>query len=249
MKTADFKVVIPARYASSRFPGKPLAPIAGRPMIEHVCLRARESNASEIVLATDDERIGRLAGSLGIKVHMTDPDCPSGTDRIAQVSAAEAWPDDTVIVNLQGDEPLTPPAVINQVAHNLQDYQAAGIATLCSPIESSDDFINPNVVKVVFDNRGQALYFSRAPIPWPRESNTQKPQSAFRHIGIYAYRAGFLRHWSSMQESSLEHLEKLEQLRAMQEGVIIHVAEACQVPPHGVDTPQQLKDIEKLMKP
>ncbi|MCB1756412.1 MAG: 3-deoxy-manno-octulosonate cytidylyltransferase [Gammaproteobacteria bacterium] len=247
MNPDEFKIVIPARFASSRFPGKPLAELQGKPLLWHVYQRALESAAEEIVIATDDERIREVAENFGATVVMTDPNCQSGTDRIAEVSETAGWDKNTVIVNLQGDEPLTPPAVIQQVAAVLQGNEKAGIATLCSEIESREDFLNPNIVKVVFDNVGQALYFSRAPIPWPRDNEQENPRDAWRHIGLYAYRAGFLQRWLTMPESVLEGLEKLEQLRALQEGVIIQVEEACSVPPHGVDTPEQLQQLARLM--
>lgn len=247
MNAGEFKIVIPARFASSRFPGKPLADINGKPMLWHVYQRALESVAEEIVIATDNEKIRSVAESFGAKVLMTDEECQSGTDRIAEVAEIAGWDKNTVIVNLQGDEPLTPPAVIRQVADVLLGNERAGIATLCSEISTQEDFLNPNIVKVVFDNKGQALYFSRAPIPWPRDSAEQQPREAWRHIGIYAYRASFLQRWMTMPESALESLEKLEQLRALQEGVVIQVERACSVPPHGVDTPKQLRELSKLM--
>lgn len=247
MAFENFKIVIPARYESSRFPGKPLALLAGRSMLWHAWQRAVETHCKEIVIATDDERIRDAAVDFGADVVMTSKDCESGTDRIAEVAQARAWTDDSIIVNLQGDEPLTPPQVIEQVALNLYQHEHAGIATLCSAISQRDDFHNPNIVKVVFDNEGLALYFSRAPIPWPRDCEDANPVNAFRHIGLYAYRADFLKLWLSMDHSSLENTEKLEQLRAMQSGVRIHVAEACSVPPHGVDTPEQLAELERHM--
>jgi 3-deoxy-manno-octulosonate cytidylyltransferase (CMP-KDO synthetase) len=248
MNATDFNIVIPARYASSRFPGKPLAVLMGQPMIWHVYQRALEAGAKEVVVATDDERIAKAAKAFGAEVCMTDINCESGTDRIAEVAAGRAWADDCVIVNLQGDEPLTSPALLQQVAKNLQQHPQAGIATLCSPIESLDDFHNPNVVKVVFDNNGYALYFSRAAIPWPRDDSDKASLNAFRHIGLYAYRKSFLSSWSGLEASTLEQLEKLEQLRAMQSGVKIHVDVANCTSSHGVDTPEQLDALIKIMK-
>lgn len=247
MAFKDFKIVIPARYASSRFPGKPLAMLAGQPMLWHAWQRAIETACDEIVVTTDDERIRDVATEFGADVAMTSKDCESGTDRIAEVAQQRGWSDETIIVNLQGDEPLTPPKVIEQVAYNLSQHQQAGIATLCSAITRRGDFHNANIVKVLFDHEGLALYFSRAPIPWPRDCEDGLPVNAFRHIGLYAYRAEFLKHWLTMGHSSLENTEKLEQLRAMQSGVRIHVAEACRVPPHGVDTPEQLAELEQHM--
>ncbi len=243
----NFKIVIPARFASSRFPGKPLADLCGKPMLWHVYQRAMEVDATEVVIATDNANIAEVAEGFGANVCMTSEMCPSGTDRIAEVASKMNWADDTVIVNLQGDEPLTPASVIRQVAANLRRVTAAGIATLCSRIESLDDFHNQNIVKVVFDNEGHALYFSRSPIPFPRDSQEKTPPDAWRHIGIYAYRAGFLKQWSNMEEGELELLEKLEQLRAMQNGVLIHVEAATEVPQHGVDTPEQLIELAALM--
>ncbi len=249
MKNAEFKIVIPARFGSSRFPGKALALIHGKPMIWHVYQRAIESAANEVVIATDDVRISDMAKKFAANVCVTDLECESGTDRIAQVCVSKGWPDETVIVNLQGDEPLTPASLIRQVANNLSADKRAGIATLCSEIRSQQDFLDPNIVKVVFDREGYALYFSRAPIPWPREGGDHHSSHcyAYRHIGLYAYRAGFLKSWSAMPVSNLENIEKLEQLRAMNNGVLIHVAKAHTAPPHGVDTPEQLVEIERLM--
>ncbi|HBR99144.1 MAG TPA: 3-deoxy-manno-octulosonate cytidylyltransferase [Gammaproteobacteria bacterium] len=248
MSAQDFTIVIPARYASSRFPGKPLAKICGQPMLWHVYQRALEAAAREVIVATDDERIADAAAGFGADVCMTSADCPSGTDRIAEVAAAKGWSEETIVVNLQGDEPLTPATVVHQVANNLYSQSRAGIATLCSPIEREVDFHDPNVVKVLFDTDGRALYFSRAPIPFDRNAKPGQPVVAWRHIGIYAYRVAFLQQWTHMAGGQLEGLEKLEQLRALQNGVYIHVAEAAEVPSHGIDTPQQLQELEEQMQ-
>ena len=196
----SFSVVIPARYASSRFPGKPLADLAGKPMLQHVYERACESEAVRVIIATDDERIAHVAQNFGAEVCMTSDDHPSGTDRLQEVVHKLGFYADDIVVNVQGDEPLIPPRIINQVAHNLMALPMAGIATLSEPIETVDALVNPNVVKVVIDHQGMALYFSRAPIPWPRDSfmsevgRSTMPEgfSWQRHIGLYAYRVKLL---------------------------------------------------------
>lgn len=243
----DFFIVIPARFDSSRFPGKPLAEIHGRPMIAHVIDRANACGAAAVIVATDNDAVSAAAEAAGARVCITSPDHPSGTDRIAEVAVAEGWSDDTLVVNLQGDEPLTPASVVRQVAANLATQDWAGIATLCTPITSLADFRNPNIVKVVSGANGRALYFSRSPVPFVRDAPDTVPPMAARHIGLYAYRVGFLRHWQSLSESPLESLEKLEQLRAMEAGVAIHVETAVEVPPHGVDTPEQLDAVSRFM--
>ncbi len=248
MAEIDFKIVIPARYSSSRFPGKPLADILGHPMIWHVHQRALESGANEIVIATDDEIVESAAREFGADVTMTSCNCESGTDRVAEVCEKRDWDPDTIVVNLQGDEPLTPPSVIEQVAKNLRENPLSSLATLSSGITFFDDFHDPNIVKVVSNQDGYAMYFSRAPIPWPRDTIEEVPAGACRHIGIYAYRAEFLKKWPRLLPSSLESNEKLEQLRAMDNGAQIHVEDAKEVPPHGVDTPEQLQQIVRIMK-
>ena len=246
-----FHVVIPARYASTRLPGKPLLDIAGRPMVQHVVERACASGATQVLVATDDERIAAVvtdprSPGPGIAV-MTDPGLPSGTDRVAAVAARFGWSDDTIVVNVQGDEPFLPPALIDQVATLLERDAAAGIATLGSPIESLEQFVDPNVVKVVTATDGAALYFSRAPIPWTRDgaraglASQREFGDALRHVGIYAYRVGVLRRITSLAPSSLELREKLEQLRAMQNGIRIVVGTCTSVPGPGVDTQQDLE--------
>ncbi len=246
-----FHVVIPARYASTRLPGKPLLDIAGRPMVQHVVERACASRATQVLVATDDARIAAVVSDpralgLGIAV-LTDPGLASGTDRVAAVAAGLGWSDDTIVVNVQGDEPFLPPALIDQVAMLLERDVAAGIATLATPIESLEQFVDPNVVKVVTAGDGAALYFSRAPIPWTRDgapaglASQREFGDALRHVGIYAYRVGVLRRITSLAPSSLELREKLEQLRAMQNGVRIAVERCVEAPGPGVDTQQDLE--------
>ena len=246
-----FHVVIPARFAATRLPGKPLLDIGGRPMIQRVVERACASGADEVLVATDDQRISAVVsdprGRGTAIAMMTDPDLPSGTDRVAAVAAARGWSDDTIVVNVQGDEPFLPPRLVDQVAALLAADPAAGIATLAAPIESLEQFLDPNVVKVVTANDGAALYFSRAPIPWTRDgaqgglASQQDYGEAMRHVGIYAYRARTLRRMTRWSPTSLERREKLEQLRALQNGVRIVVAACVEAPGPGVDTPLDLE--------
>lgn len=249
-----FKVAIPARYASTRLPGKPLRNIAGRPMIQHVYERALESGAEEVVIATDDARIVEAAARFGARALMTSPEHQSGTDRLAEVAQILEWSADAIVVNLQGDEPLMPPALIRQVAADLAQYREAGIATLCSRIESAAELFDPNVVKVVLDARGFALYFSRAPIPWDRDAfargTSELPTGAqyFRHIGLYAYRVRFLQEYQSFPACVLERTEMLEQLRALWQGVRIHVTEAVEPTGIGVDTEADLARVEEALR-
>jgi 3-deoxy-manno-octulosonate cytidylyltransferase (CMP-KDO synthetase) len=246
-----FHVVIPARFASTRLPGKPLLDIGGRSMIQRVVERACASGADEVLLATDDQRIAAAVSdprdpSTSLAV-MTDPELPSGTDRVAAVAALRGWSDDTIVVNVQGDEPFLPPRLIDQVAALLAADPAAGVATLAVPIESLEQFLDPNVVKVVTADDGAALYFSRAPIPWTRDgaqrgfASQQDYGEALRHVGIYAYRAGTLRRVTRLPPSSLEQREKLEQLRALEHGIRIVVASCVEPPAPGVDTPEDLE--------
>jgi len=250
----SFSVVIPARYASSRLPGKPLKDIAGKPMIQHVYERALESEAKEVVIATDDERIQKVAEEFGAKVVMTDPDHASGTDRLQEVVSKLNYYADDIVVNVQGDEPLIPPRVINQVAHNLAAEKDASIATLYEPIENIEDVFNPNIVQVVTDRNDFALYFSRAPIPYARDdfakSKEQMPQgvSFKRHIGIYAYRVNLLNSFVKWDEAPIETTECLEQLRALWNGSKIHVALADEIPPGGVDTEEDLERVRDFFK-
>ncbi|MEP4484930.1 MAG: 3-deoxy-manno-octulosonate cytidylyltransferase [Halioglobus sp.] len=249
----SFSVVIPARFGSSRLPGKPLLDIAGKPMIQHVWERARQSDAQHVYIATDDERIMSAAEGFGARALMTSPDHVSGTDRLHEVVEQLGLDSQSVVVNVQGDEPLIPAAVINQVAANLISAQDAMIATLAEPISSAAEFANPNAVKVVTGHDSLALYFSRAPIPWPRESAargnvTPEQRLAMRHIGIYAYRAAFLRQFVQWPPAALEEAEQLEQLRALYHGVAIHVAEACADVPAGVDTPEDLESVREILR-
>ncbi|MDD3354583.1 3-deoxy-manno-octulosonate cytidylyltransferase [Zoogloea sp.] len=247
-----FKVVIPARHSSSRLPGKPLLDIAGKPMILRVLERAADAGAEDIWVATDHDGIAGVVRAAGAQVVMTSPDHPSGTDRLAEVAGVLGWSDDTVVVNVQGDEPLIPPDLIGQVAAELASDPEAAIATACHPISSPEEFFNPNVVKVVLDARGRALYFSRAPIPWARDAfasaTTTLPAgfSACRHIGLYAYRAGFLKRYSGLAPSPLEQWEALEQLRAMAHGFPIRVMLLDHAPPAGVDTAEDLARVRQV---
>ena len=248
-----FKVVIPARFGSTRLPGKPLRLIAGLPMIQHVYTRAMESGASEVIVATDDERINQVCKDFDASVCMTRADHVSGTDRIAEVAATLGWSDKEMVVNVQGDEPGLPPALINQVAGLLADRRDAHIATLATPVADVEEFLNPNAVKVVADLSGRALYFSRAPIPWFRDEardglmSQQRFDGAWRHLGLYAYRVGALKQLASAEPSPLELAEKLEQLRAMEMGMTIMVALASCSPGHGVDTEEDLGKLERLL--
>lgn len=248
-----FVVVIPARYASSRLPGKPLLDIAGKTMIQRVYEQASLSAAAEVVVATDDARIEANCESFGAKVCMTKEDHPSGTDRIQEVAEQLGLADDAIIVNVQGDEPLIPPAIINQVAENLAGSNKALMSTLCERIEDVETVFNPNAVKVVFDDAGLALYFSRAPIPWYRDGFNQDPVQMpvgidyYRHIGIYGYRVSFLHQYVGWSPSLLEQTESLEQLRAMSNGVAIHVEVACEKPLAGVDTQADLDLVREII--
>ena len=242
-----FKVVIPARYASQRLPGKPLLDIAGKPMIRHVYDRACESGAEEVVIATDDARIEAAAGQFTDRVCMTSSEHTSGTDRIAEVVRILQWPDDTVVVNLQGDEPLMPPALLSQVAETLESHAESDMATLAVPLTDPDQLFDTNAVKVVADRNGYALYFSRATIPWKRDLfepgvAVQTPwlEGVYRHLGIYAYRAGFLGGYAGLPVSPIERMESLEQLRVLWNGGRIAVDVAALTPPAGVDTAEDL---------
>ena len=247
----SFKVVIPARYASTRLPGKPLLDIAGKPMVAWVVENACRSDADEVVVATDDVRIADAVAACASRASavMTHVDHRSGTDRIAEVARAKHWPQDTIVVNVQGDEPQMPAQLINQVAALLAANENADIATLCTPIHSLQEFLNTNVVKVVYADDATALYFSRAPIPWHRDGapGGLAAQTCFthaqRHLGIYAYRAGALQRLTQMPPSVLELAENLEQLRAMQAGMRIVVAVAAVQPGQGVDTPEDIAKI------
>lgn len=248
-----FTVVIPARFGSSRLPAKPLKDIAGQTMIERVYRQAIQSRAERVVVATDDERIAEMVRGFGGEVCMTLASHPSGTDRLQEVASRLGLADSEIVVNVQGDEPLIPPAVINQVAENLSRATAAAVATLSEPIHSAADFLNPNIVKLVTDRAGFALYFSRASIPWPRDSFAASRESLpvsplfQRHIGIYAYRVSVLNQFVTWPPAPLENLECLEQLRVLWNGERIHVAEAVEPVPGGIDTEADLERVRQLL--
>jgi len=248
-----FSIIIPARYSSTRLPGKPLLDLAGKPMIQRVYEQARLSAADNIVVATDDERIEACVKGFGGEVCMTSPNHESGTDRLAEVVQQLGLADDHCVVNVQGDEPMIPPAVINQVAKNLLD-SGASMSTLSEAIRSEDVAFDPNAVKVVCDKNGIALYFSRAPIPWNRNgfsaSSGTLPQQLCmqRHIGIYGYRVGLLHQFVQWGPCALEQVESLEQLRAMWHGVKIHVEQAVESPPPGIDTEADLQAVRQLLE-
>jgi len=237
----EFFVVIPARYASERLPGKPLRDIAGKPLIRHVHERASESGATRVVIATDDERIATAARGFGADVRLTSASHSSGTERLAEVCELESWPDEACVVNLQGDEPLMPSALIDQCAALLDD-PGVDLSTLASPLASLEDFRNPNVVKVVCAANGDALYFSRAPIPHPREPDDEQlaMRKALHHHGLYGYRAGTLRKLVAAEPTPLETCERLEQLRALSLGLTIRVGVPAERPGQGVDTEADL---------
>lgn len=238
---SSFVVVIPARYASERLPGKPLKDICGKPMIAHVCDRARESAAGEVIVATDDERIATVCEDYGVTVCMTGNQHRSGTERIAEVADLMDWDDSTIVVNLQGDEPTMPPALVNQCAE-LLSTSSADIATLASPLTGLDDYRNPNIVKVVVDSNDNALYFSRSPIPHVRNKALEDLvlNTALHHHGLYGYRCGVLRQLVLEDPSALELLEQLEQLRALSLGMTIRIGRPQERPGAGVDTEDDL---------
>ncbi|MGB9428341.1 MAG: 3-deoxy-manno-octulosonate cytidylyltransferase [Gammaproteobacteria bacterium] len=249
-----FAVLIPARMASQRLPGKPLADLLGKPLILHVCERAQASGAESVLVATDDERVRDACAAAGYQAQMTARSHASGMDRIAELVNRLGWEDAQIVVNLQGDEPLMPSAVIRQVAALLDGRAEAQMATLCTPIHTLTEFLNPNVVKLVADRAGNALYFSRAPIPWNREGvnagleSQQHWQGALRHIGLYAYRVGTLRQLASTPPCELEQVEKLEQLRALWLGMKIAVDVARETPGPSVDTAGDLKQAAVLLQ-
>ena len=250
----SFRVVIPARYASTRLPGKPLADIAGKPMIVRVAEAAARSGAREVHVATDDERVRAAVEEHGFQACLTRPDHASGTDRLAEVADRFGWRDDEIVVNVQGDEPLIDPALIDAVAQALALDDEAMVATAAHALADSADFFNPNVVKVVCGGAGQALYFSRAPIPWARDAfgtaRDALPENlgALRHIGIYAYRAGFLRRYRSLAPAPLESVEALEQLRVLWHGYRMRVISVDQAPQAGVDTPADLERVRSVFR-
>jgi len=248
----NFYVVIPSRYASTRLPGKPLLDIGGKPMVVWVAERAHSSGAHQVVIATDDQRIVDAANEYGFFAVMTNPAHASGTDRIAEVVTQQGWSDDAIVVNVQGDEPLIEAALIIEVATALANSQEAVMATACHAINTKVDFLNPNIVKVALDAQGHALYFSRAPIPYPRDAfaaNEDLPIGipAYRHIGIYAYRVKFLKQYANIAPVDIELFESLEQLRVLHHGHKIAVAISENAPSAGVDTVEDLEFVRSLL--
>jgi 3-deoxy-manno-octulosonate cytidylyltransferase (CMP-KDO synthetase) len=250
----QFRVIIPVRYDSKRLPGKVLLDLAGKPIMQHVYEQAVKSGAESVVIATDNEKIRKVAEDFGAMVCMTSPEHRSGTERLSEAIVALGCDDDEIIVNVQGDEPLIPPAVIRQVAQNLLYHDNIKVATLCEPIQSAEDLFNPNIVKVVMNRRGYALYFSRAPIPWNRDQFVSQKEEIkgkleeeyFRHIGLYAYRAGFLHEYLKLEVCPLEELEALEQLRVLWHGGRIHVAVAKEKIPPDVNTADDLAKLQAM---
>jgi len=245
------KIVIPARYASSRLPGKPLADIGGKPMIQHVWERATEAahTGDEIVIAADDDRILAVAEALGAKAVKTSESHESGTDRIAEVAAMMGWADDEIVVNLQGDEPLLPAALVRLAGDALARQPEAALATASCPIVTADDVENPNIVKVVTDTKGMALYFSRSPLPYDRAGTIDSKRFNYqRHLGLYAYRVKTLAVLSALPPAAIEQMECLEQLRALAAGMKIHVSEVAEAPPHSVDTEADLEAVRALLR-
>ncbi len=249
----SFQVIIPARYASSRLPGKPLLDIGGKPMLQHAYERAVESGAAGIVVATDDQRIVEAVEGFGARTCLTSSEHQSGTDRLAETVEQLGLADDAVVVNLQGDEPLMPPELLHQVAELLEQNPDADMATLSTRIHTAAELFDPHVVKVISDSRGRALYFSRAVIPWDRDAfavtTEELPQQAvhYRHLGIYAYRVGYLKKYVGLESCELERMESLEQLRVLWHGGTIQVAEASSVPGHGVDTEADLERVRAII--
>ncbi|WP_139557011.1 3-deoxy-manno-octulosonate cytidylyltransferase [Methylotetracoccus oryzae] len=250
---APFKIVIPARLGSSRLPGKVLIPIAGKPMIVHVCERAIAAGAAEVIVAADDRSIGEAIAPLRVTTVLTSPRHSSGTERLAEVAERLAWDAEERIVNLQGDEPLVDPALIRILAEALLPPTPTAVATLATAIDDPSEIFNPNAVKVVVDCADHALYFSRAPVPWDREGFTKQPRQVnsgfkhLRHIGMYAYTAGFLRRYAAWARSPLEDVECLEQLRILWHGERIRVLRVDQAPVAGVDTEEDLKRVEAVL--
>lgn len=248
-----YTIVIPARFASTRFPGKPLEKLAGKPIIEHVYRRATNSGASRIIVATDDQRIADTAAGFDADVCMTSTEHQSGTERINEVIQQRNIPDDEIIVNLQGDEPLMPAACLDQVAGLLASDNAAVMASLSTPIKASEDIFNSNIVKVIVNMHGQAIYFSRAPIPWQRgsfETRTADTSIDFhwqRHIGLYAYRAAYIKRYIKLPAAPIETIESLEQLRVLWHGDRIAMAQASTIPGPGIDTREELEKAEKYL--
>ncbi|MGH8309752.1 MAG: 3-deoxy-manno-octulosonate cytidylyltransferase [Steroidobacteraceae bacterium] len=241
-----YRVVIPARYGSTRLPGKVLIEVAGRTILEWVHARARASGAREVIIATDDARVADAARGFGADVAMTSVSHPSGTDRIAEVARARNWSPEDLVVNVQGDEPLMPPTLIDQVAELLASDKDADIATLSAPLGAPAELTDPNVVKIVCDRAGHALYFSRAPIPWNRDAG-HDAGPAHRHVGIYAYRVRSLRLMTELPPSPLETIEKLEQLRALENGLMIRVGQAREQPGADINTREDLERVERVL--
>jgi len=248
MYTPPFKVVIPARYASTRLPGKPLRLIGDRPMLQHVFELAQGSGAVTVVVATDDQRIEAAAHGFAARVCMTSKAHTSGTERLGEVVKRMGWVDDEIIVNVQGDEPLLPEVLISQVARDLAGHPDAVMATLAHALSGATEADDPNIVKVVRDRNGYALYFSRAAIPFRRDSDAFDASGLLKHIGLYAYRAGFLRDYVMLDPAPIEQAEKLEQLRVLWHGMKIHVDLAMQLPGPGVDTEADLRSVEALLR-
>lgn len=247
-----FIAVIPARLAATRLPTKPLLDIAGKPMVVRVAELAQRSGAQRVLVATDAPEIVQVCTAHGLEALLTSPEHPSGTDRLSEVVERLQLPDDAVLVNVQGDEPLLPPHWIAECAALLLAQADCAIATLAHPMQEAGEFHNPNMVKVVTDERSRALYFSRAPIPWPRDaalnSKAVLPEAALRHVGLYAYRAGFLRLWPGLSRPAIERLEALEQLRALAHGYAIAVLRVPHAAPGGVDTPEDLERVRAVFK-
>lgn len=241
-----FKVVIPARYASSRLPGKPLLDIAGKPMVIRVAEQANKSGASAVVIATDFEKIIQVSQAHDVAAVMTSVNHVSGTDRIAEVVQTLNWHDDDIVVNVQGDEPLIDPQLIQEVALTLAHSKDAVMATACHAIHDEASMLNPNVVKVVLDTFGNAMYFSRSPIPYPRDEVHKQNINAYRHIGIYAYRVGFLKQYADLTVTELEQIESLEQLRVLHHGYKIAVTVTDKAPATGVDTQADLDAVRRI---
>ena len=239
-------VVIPARYESTRLPGKPLADIAGQPMIVRVAAQAAKSNADDVVVAVDDARVAEAVQAAGWDAQMTRSDHQSGSDRVMEVARQRGWASDDIVINLQGDEPLAPPEVINQLIQGMVDRPEIPMATLSEPLEQVKDFFDPNVVKVLANDEGLALMFSRAPLPFPRDNPLTMPDGAARHVGIYGFRVQALGEFVQLGESRLESIERLEQLRWLQAGKNLLVLSASKPVPGGVDTPADLARIQAL---
>ncbi|MDE0925679.1 MAG: 3-deoxy-manno-octulosonate cytidylyltransferase [Methylophilaceae bacterium] len=244
----SFKVVIPARYASSRLPGKPLLDIAGKPMVIRVSEQARKSGAEAVVIATDFDKIVQVAQEHHVDAVMTRVDHQSGTDRIAEVAQNLNWDNNDIVVNVQGDEPLIDPALIQEVALTLAHSRDAVMATACHAIHDEASMLNPNVVKVVVDADGNAMYFSRAPIPYPRDEAHKQSLKAHRHIGIYAYRVGFLKQYAELSVTQLEQIESLEQLRVLHHGYKIAITVTDHAPATGVDTQADLDYVRSVFQ-